>query len=249
MTGTLTLFHVSDIHFGIEDTAAHAWFAEAVERERPDGVICTGDLTQRALKAQFADAARWLRALAAPVWVEPGNHDMPYYNLAERFLTPFQRYERLAAQLVPTPCLPGILIVPLRTTVRAQNRFPWSDGVVTPAALDETLRHLRASQGDGRLKLVMGHHPLVAGPPGTPNPTIHGDAAFHALAAAGADVVLSGHVHDPFDLCLEAEGKRVRMIGAGTLSRRLRRSAPSYNVLRINGTVQVEVRRLEAPHP
>ena len=57
MTAPVRLFHVSDVHFGVEDKSALQWFADAVHAERPDAVICTGDLTQRATHAQF-DAAR-----------------------------------------------------------------------------------------------------------------------------------------------------------------------------------------------
>jgi predicted phosphodiesterase len=85
--------------------------------------------------------------------------------------------------------------------------------------------------GDPRRKIVSCHHPLMEGPPGSPNPTINGDAAFFALAQAGADVVLSGHVHVPFDITHEVAGRPLRMIGAGTLSTRLRGAVPSYNVL------------------
>lgn len=246
MAEPVTLFHVSDVHFGVEDRDAHGWFADAVAREKPDAVICTGDITQRATHAQYAAAREWFAGLGAPVVLEVGNHDMPYYNLAERFLTPFKRFEALKAAVHTEPDFTGIAVIPLRTTVRAQRRFPWSDGVVTQAALDKTLHELERFAGDGRFKLVIAHHPLMAGPLGSPNPTIHGDAAFAALARAGADAILSGHVHDPFDLTFAAKGRQVRMIGAGTLSTRLRSSRPSYNVLRYDGAgrLQAEPRTL-----
>lgn len=243
MSRPVTLFHVGDIHFGIEDEAAHDWFAEAVARERPDAVICTGDITQRAKHSEYAAAQAWFASLPAPAVLEVGNHDMPYYNLVERFLTPFSRYERFAKAVEQKVELPGIRLVPLRTTVRAQRRFPWSDGVVTDDALEHTVRRVYDAADGHSTVVVYGHHPLMAGPMGSPNPTIGGDEAFRSLALAGADVILSGHVHDPFDLTFEAEGRSVRMIGAGTLSRRLRRSRPAYNVLRFeDGGLQLEVR-------
>ena len=68
MPDPLTLFHVSDVHFGVEDHAAHSWFADAVAKERPDAVVCTGDLTQRATHAQFAAATAWLAGMKAGVY-------------------------------------------------------------------------------------------------------------------------------------------------------------------------------------
>ena len=52
------LFHASDLHFGAEDSAALAWFAQAVTDEQPDAVIITGDLTMRARSAEFAAAQK-----------------------------------------------------------------------------------------------------------------------------------------------------------------------------------------------
>ncbi len=248
MARATTLFHVSDVHFGVEDKAAHRWFADAVARERPDAVICTGDITQRAKHREYAAARAWFAALGAPVLIEPGNHDMPYYNLLERFRTPFRRYEVLAGSVGSELALDDIAVVPLRTTVRAQSRFPWSDGVVKADALARTVAGLERLSGDPRCKIVSCHHPLMEGPPGSPNPTINGDAAFLALARAGAEVVLSGHVHVPFDITHEVEGRPLRMIGAGTLSTRLRGAVPSYNVLRLDGErgLELELRQLEA---
>ncbi|MFX9011947.1 hypothetical protein ABTN18_19370, partial [Acinetobacter baumannii] len=58
------LFHVSDPHFGMEDRRALDWFAEAVARERPDGIALTGDLTMRARPREYAAARAWIASLA-----------------------------------------------------------------------------------------------------------------------------------------------------------------------------------------
>lgn len=231
MSGTV-LFHVSDVHFGIENRAALGWFADAVARERPDAVLCTGDITQRAKHGEYAEAREWFASLGVPVVLEPGNHDMPYYNLVERFRTPFARYEALAAAVAGKPQFGDIAFVSLLTTVSAQWRWPWSDGVIREAALGKALAGLERLRGDSRMKLVICHHPLARREPGGENPTIGGDFALEALAKAGADAVLSGHVHIPFDFTREIAGRPVRMIGCGTLSNRLRRAPRSYNVLR-----------------
>jgi hypothetical protein len=49
-----------------------------------------------------------------------------------------------------------------------------------------------------------------------------GTRALAALAKRGVLAVLSGHVHDAFDIEQPTEHGPVRMIGAGTLSQRLR---------------------------
>jgi 3',5'-cyclic AMP phosphodiesterase CpdA len=226
------LFHISDVHFGVENRAALAQVAQAVADERPDAVVCTGDLTQRAKHAEYAAARDWFAALGVPVVLQPGNHDMPYYNPWERFADPFRRYRRLERAVGSVLESRDVVLVPFLTTVPAQWRFPWSDGVVKAPALAETVAALEALKGDPRHKLVIAHHPLL-GPDDTgKNPTIGGDAAFAALAAAGADAALSGHIHVPLDDVRLREGRPMRMIGAGTLSTRLRHGAPpSYRVI------------------
>lgn len=233
---TTRLFHISDLHFGVEDCAALAAVARAVAEERPDAVVCTGDLTQRARHSEYARAAQWLAGLGVPVVLEPGNHDLPYYNLWERFTDPFRRFERLRSAVGSDFASADVVLVPLRTTVRAQRRFPWSDGVITPRALGETLARLAVLAGDPRTIIVIAHHPLLGPQDGAPNPTIGGDAAFAALAAAGAHAVISGHVHVPFDEVRTRGGRAMRMIGAGTLSTRLRHGAPpSWRVMTCEG--------------
>ena len=89
----IRLFHVSDVHFGAEDPAALAWFAERVAVEKPDAVIMTGDLTMRATKREFQAGGAWLQSLGVPVTVEVGNHDIPYYwDPFRRLFAPYQRY-------------------------------------------------------------------------------------------------------------------------------------------------------------
>jgi hypothetical protein len=55
------------------------------------------------------------------------------------------------------------------------------------------------------------------------------------LAEAGVTAVLSGHVHDAFDMTVMAGGRHIRLIGAGTLSERVRATPPGYNALVVEG--------------
>ncbi|MGB7409335.1 MAG: metallophosphoesterase [Pontixanthobacter sp.] len=241
MSSSHRLFHVSDIHFGVEHRAAVEWFAEAVHRERPDAVICTGDLTQRATHEQFAAARGFFESLPVPVTLEPGNHDMPYYNLWERFTQPYKRYGALRDVVDATIELAHLVLIPLKTTVRIQPRFPWSDGYVRKEALAETLERLRSVPDDGRYRIITAHHPLLPARASEKNPTIGGDDAFAALLEAGADAMLTGHVHIPFDMERSRGNRSMRMIGAGTLSTRLRGAQPGYNVVRYSRSTGLQV--------
>ena len=64
---TTQLFHISDVHFGVEDRTALDAVARAVADERPDALVCTGDLTQRAKHSEYAAAHEWFVSLGVPV--------------------------------------------------------------------------------------------------------------------------------------------------------------------------------------
>ncbi|MEM6266149.1 MAG: metallophosphoesterase [Pseudomonadota bacterium] len=240
------LFHISDVHFGVENPAALASVARAIEAEKPDALLCTGDLTQRAKRREYAAAARWFGQFELPILFDPGNHDMPYYNLWERFTDPYRRYRGIAGRLGGALTSPDALVIPLKTTVRVQPRFPWSDGFVTRTALARTLEALREVRSDSRTKLITCHHPLLGPAGASRNPTIGGERAFAALVDAGADAFLSGHVHVPFDQTRSYRNRAARMIGTGTLSTRLRRGAPpSYRVIECDqGRIMTDLREL-----
>lgn len=225
-----TLFHISDIHFGAQDTHALDWFARSVREQRPDAVICTGDLTMRGTPREFEAAVAWLSALEAPVSIEPGNHDMPYYwEMWHRLRRPFDRFQAARAKAQKDVQVPGVAVVSLSTIVPAQWRLNWSKGRVTQPVLARALQDLNAAPAG--LKLVACHHPLIDADTHGSGQTRGGKAALAQLAAAGADAVLSGHVHDPFDMTIDAGGRPIRIIGAGTLSERVRATPPSYNRL------------------
>ncbi len=228
----IQLFHCSDIHFGAEDRAALDWFADEVATAGPDAVVITGDLTMRARHAEFAAAAEWMQALGAPVTVEVGNHDLPYFNLFERFFRPYRRYARIEAMVERQIDLPGVAIVPLNTTARAQWRLNWSKGKVSAGGLNDTLRALQPLTCD-TVTLIAAHHPLVDADTRTSGSTRGGLKALEALQLAGADAVLTGHVHDPFNIERPTGAGSIRLIGAGTLSERTRSEPPSYNRIAI----------------
>lgn len=233
MTAPLVLFHISDLHFGREDRAALDWVRAAIRAERPAAVLITGDLTMRARHREFAAACAWITALGVPVTVEVGNHDLPYFNLWERFTNPYRRYRAIEQLIERELDFAGFAVVPLKTTTRAQPRWPWVEGWVRPAALAQTLAAIDALPAGTRV-LVTAHHPLLERAPNGRRLTIGGTTAMAELAGRGVAAVLSGHVHDPFDLEQQTARGPLRLIGAGTLSQRLRSTPPSYNRITIS---------------
>ena len=195
----IRLFHVSDVHFGREDKAAVAWFNALVAAEQPDAVIMTGDLTMRARSHEFEAGLDWLKSLGRPVTLEVGNHDLPYFNLIDRFFRPYRRYHAIESVIEQPLDLPGVTIVPLVTTRRAQWRLNWSKGYVSRKALAKTLGLIADAPKD-RLIFIAAHHPLIEPHTKASAQTHRGAEAIAALATAGANAVLTGHVHDAFDI-------------------------------------------------
>lgn len=239
------IFHLSDVHFGLENNRALDWVKQEISEKRPDAVAITGDLTMRARQREFDAATHWINSLEAPVTVEVGNHDMPYFNPIERFFAPYRRFHGMAEKVEREIDLGCLAIVPLKTAVRAQPRLNWSKGWVTDAALEKCLAAIDALP-QGVRALVAVHHPLrEVGTQGTAL-TKHGDKALRALAKLPVEAVLSGHVHDAFDIMEDTANGPVRMIGAGTLSKRTRSTPCSFNEIEWDGeTLSVSVRNLE----
>lgn len=239
------IFHLSDIHFGLENNRALDWVKQEIAEKQPDAVAITGDLTMRARHREFAAATEWINSLNAPVTVEVGNHDMPYFNPFERFFAPYKRFHGMEEKVEREIDLGRLVIVPLKTAVRMQPRMNWSKGWVSSAALEKCLAAIDALPAERRV-LVTAHHPLrEVGTQGTAL-TKHGDKALRELARRGVAAVLSGHVHDAFDIMEETAEGPVRMIGAGTLSKRTRSTPPSFNEIIWDGDdLSVTVRNLE----
>lgn len=183
------ILHLSDPHFGTEDPRLIEPLLQAVVAARPDVVVLSGDVTQRARTGQFAAAARFIESLPAPVLCVPGNHDAPLHNVALRLLAPWARYAAaLGPDLEPVVDTGRVLIAGVNTA----NPLVWKDGRIRPDQLAR-LRQLFADRPDRR-RLAVLHHPLQ-GPPHEP-PCLDGaEAAAVALAAMGVEIVLSGHLH------------------------------------------------------
>ncbi|MCA0978897.1 metallophosphoesterase [Qipengyuania flava] len=228
------IFHLSDIHFGLENNTALDWVKQQIEEQKPDAVAITGDLTMRARHREFEAATHWINSLSAPVTVEVGNHDMPYFNPFERFFAPYKRFRGMEEKVEKELDLGSLAIVPLKTAVRMQPRLNWSKGWVSSAALEKCLAAIDALP-EGKRALVTVHHPLrEVGTQGTAL-TRHGDKALRELAKRPVQAVLSGHVHDAFDIMEDTDSGPVRMIGAGTLSKRTRSTPPSFNEIEWDG--------------
>ncbi len=232
----MKLAQISDLHFGAEEPELVDALVDSLDEVSPDLIVVTGDLTQFGRRREFDAAARFFERLKAPMIGAPGNHDTPYLNVAARIATPWARYRRALGGHLPTQHkAAGIHAVMLDTARGAQSRLDWSLGKVR---LKDALKVAQAVSGHDGLRLVAGHHPIVA-PGGLKGraKTRGGGKAADLLADSGVDLYLSGHLHQVFAESLEADdGSVCWFVGAGTaLSRRTRGEPASFNVIERNG--------------
>lgn len=224
------ILHLSDIHFGCENKAAVAAVAECAHGGGFDLIVITGDVTQFGETKEFAAAKAWVDALPQPVLLVPGNHDTPYAGIVDRLAAPFARYERHFGPAWRTGHAGVDFAVQGFNTARGvQIRLNWSKGA---ADLDHARDVGAALSAVAGLRIAACHHPLmeVVGGPMTGN-VRGGKAAAGALAEAGVDLVLSGHVHTPFALTLPCNDGRTHAVGAATLSLRERGAPAGFNLI------------------
>jgi 3',5'-cyclic AMP phosphodiesterase CpdA len=162
---------------------------------RPDLVVVSGDLTQRARPEQFRAARAWVDRMPAPVVVVPGNHDVPLYRVWERAFAPFAAYRRhFSPDLEPVYRDDRLAVVGINTA----HGWTFKDGRIGLGRLRE-VGELLAAVPDGVFKVVVAHHHLIP-PPNFGTQTVLANAyeAIDLFSRAGVDLVLSGHLHQAY---------------------------------------------------
>ena len=232
----IRLIQLSDPHFGGVDAAAAAAALAYACEAKPTLVLVTGDLTLNGLPKEFEEAKLWLAKLPKPWLSTPGNHDTPYWNLPLRALTPFARYRRfIGAAFGEAFDAAGLSVRTINTARGAQPRIDWSKGAINLEKCRSAVSGM-AEAGGAALKVVACHHPLVEALDSPVTGGVHrGEEAARLLSRGGVDLILTGHVHNPFVSALPFGDKRTYSVGAGTLSTRLRGTPASFNDIAVDG--------------
>lgn len=229
-----TLLHLSDLHFGRVDLALVEPIIQLAHQLAPDLVVVSGDFTQRARRAQFQKARAFLDRLPEPRLVVPGNHDIPLWDVYRRFVSPLGRYRRyITRDLAPFFHDEEIAVLGINTARSLTRKY----GRINAQQIAHA-REVFADVEKQIVKVVVTHHPFDL-PPGTRHHLVGRAAmAMKGLAAAGVDLILSGHLH------LQHTGlsaKRYRIEGYSALiaqtgtttSTRGRGEANSFNLIQI----------------
>jgi 3',5'-cyclic AMP phosphodiesterase CpdA len=236
--------HLSDIHFGRVDSRIIEPLVRTIEAVAPTLVTVSGDLTQRARRGQFVAARQFLDRLRFPVLVVPGNHDVPLFNLAARFVNPYGAYRRyIQTELEPAYENDELIAVGLNSA----RALPFhGGGRLNERQVTRAATKLKSAP-PGVVKIVVTHHPFDL-------PETHGaehligrsEMAMRRLADAGADVFLAGHLHVSHvghtATRYRIAGHSALVVQAGTISTRGRGELNTINVLRLTRK-QIEIER------
>lgn len=191
------LVHLSDLHFGAVGTRAGV--AEQIQEQvrvfDPEIVVISGDLTHRARPEQFRQAREFLDGLPFPLFLIPGNHDVPHLNPMARIFRPFDRYrEHVQMELEPVYRSDGLTLTGLNTVRSAR----FHQGRIAEQQLAD-LTHIFAESSREACRVVVTHHSLI-GPPGgrIKQPMPNRSRILRRLEGLGVNLVLSGHVHEAY---------------------------------------------------
>jgi 3',5'-cyclic AMP phosphodiesterase CpdA len=231
-----TLAHLSDLHFGRDDPVVVAAMRESLRNLRPDLVVVSGDLTQRARTSQFVAARTFFDQIQSPKLVIPGNHDIPLYNLFGRLVAPFSNYNRympVAAEAAQYFADDEIAVLGLNTV----RRLNWKNGRVSEQQLTGMAGWF-ATLPPSVWKILVTHHPIASTSDARKFSLAQRSVpAIKAAVKSGVHLVLSGHSHravnSAIDADLVARGSLL-VVHAGTaVSTRTRTQANTYNLLTI----------------
>lgn len=225
------VLQISDPHFGSEQWPVVEALTTLARLQRPDLLVLSGDITQRARPAQFQAARNFMDRLGAPYVAIPGNHDIPLFDWWARLRQPYAGHmAAFGSDLEPVHSSPDLMVVCVNTT-----RF-WrhKQGEVSEAQIDRVARTLAGASTE-QLRVVVVHQPVaVTREEDVPNLLRGHAAALQRWAAAGADIAMGGHIHLPYVLPLAGLPRPMWAVQAGTaVSSRVREGLPnSVNLLR-----------------
>jgi 3',5'-cyclic AMP phosphodiesterase CpdA len=185
---------VSDLHFGagngLDDPALEQGIRDLIGRVEPSLVVMSGDLTHHGKPSEHAAAASYLRELDAPLLVIPGNHDIPPFSPA-RITRPWREFKRHWETTEASYSSPALEVVGINSV----NPWGYQRGRVRAADLERAVTQLSRAR-PGALKVVAIHHQLTGAPWRLLKlPIARRSRVLAQLAGAGAELILSGHIH------------------------------------------------------
>jgi len=149
----MKLIHISDLHFGLHNEQFINAFLADLQEIKPDIVIMSGDLTQRAKRWQFRLLNDFFKKLPGIYLVVPGNHDIPLYNPFLRLFQPFNRYKKYVSTSLKSSFENEYVRI---LGVNSVNPSKVKSGIISNHLMDEVFDHF--SEETPQLNILFFHH-------------------------------------------------------------------------------------------
>jgi 3',5'-cyclic AMP phosphodiesterase CpdA len=240
MLKPLNILHLSDLHFGRIDQTVLINLKKFLE-DHQDTIthyILTGDLTQRARSHEFMGAAEFLKSLEKPLFLVPGNHDIPLYNLYQRIFSPYKKFLKFFESHSQNFYEDDRLaIFGLWTT----NNLTVSQGKIKQQQLEELIDKFQ-HVGPEKIRIIASHHPLFS----QKDPM--SSKAQSEILNLKPHLVLSGHEHYAQVRHFSQESVLPICISSGTsTSTRLRVQSNGFNLISIlNDELEVKIYQFDS---
>jgi 3',5'-cyclic AMP phosphodiesterase CpdA len=243
----VTLAHLSDLHFGRDAQLDQIEALEALIPElRPDAVVISGDLSQRARHGELQRALAFTQTVgrASPTLVIPGNHDVQWWRSPFGILGSAPRYEKwrryFGPELTPTLELPGAVLAGVLTSHGvALGSLTWNlndlaiKGHLPAPEARRVARYFAAAPADAA-RIVVMHHNILRGAISQRMGLARWRQAQQLLRSTGADLILCGHDHQ--EGCGQVENV-IAVSTSGTHTDRCRgERASAFNLVSIDAS-------------
>lgn len=220
----------------IHQPAVLAALVADLQAQAPQQIAISGDLLQVGLPGEFAQAAQWLAGFVPParLLLVPGNHEAYVANAWPDGRDAWRPYLQGVAEGEPWLLRRGpLLLIGLSSAVPSWPGL--ASGTLGRAQIAALEAALVQGASEGLFRVVVVHHPPVAGVVGWRKRLTDRRQFAAVIARHGAGLILHGHAHRVALSQLPGPDGPVAVVGApsaSALDPRPGRMA-GYNLLRV----------------
>lgn len=240
----MRIIHISDLHFGMHRPELIEPFFADISQLKPDLIMISGDLTQRARAEQYLLFKTFLQRFSMPYVVVPGNHDIPLTNPLSRLIRPFKNYKDYVSAELDAHFTNDVVKV---LGVNSATPYRIKDGLLN----DETITRIKNyfSHDSGLVNILFFHHNLNYFN-GMHHPLNNAEELLEYLTESHIHLVCTGHLHyATLKLVAKKQGGQCAIVHAGSLlCQRSKDNKNSFYVIDVEpGACTIEWRVFEEP--